>query len=134
LPAIGGRDRHTEEPGLLQALDIIPRLFFGGVDLGSARSDLALRQFAGPGLQRPLRRGKVVLHAASGKSSEVWERPPRGGSGEPSTLQNQSAVPVNRRPDIGDRLTAHPLGFLSIAGAQGGKNRTVVAQAEMGAV
>src|SRR5690348_7637182 len=49
-PAIARRDRHAEEPRLLEQRDIIPRIFFAPVNLGRAGGDRATRQCARLGL------------------------------------------------------------------------------------
>ena len=64
LAAILRRDRHAEQPGVLQQLDIVPGILLGAVDLGGALGDRPGRQLAGAGLQ---------LHLIGGETGRVHE-------------------------------------------------------------
>jgi hypothetical protein len=59
------RDGHAEQSGGAQALDVIPGISLGAVDLGSARRHMRLGERAGPRLQLLLGRREFEIHGRS---------------------------------------------------------------------
>ena len=65
LPAQRLRDRHADKAARAQALDLVPRIGFGAVDLGGARCHMGFGQRAGARLKLLLGGREFEIHRRS---------------------------------------------------------------------